>query len=210
MEPQKAPNTDNITISIIHWWHFHAKIFFNVLLKILLSLFSWQTILSNSKTHCHKYRAEHYLILIWNYYHYLWLLCVGNPIKMNRNTFNIPHEYQYEYESKMFNVHCSLFIHECVVFLVWLLFILSMLFTLHSSGNAWIQFDPFHIHILTPLKMITHHNHHNNFSPMTTICTYSTLPTPSPMLFSHNECFYDENWCTCIIYDEFWIGKNTI
>lgn len=109
------------------------------------------------------------------------------------------------------NVQCSYM--SVWFFLVWLLFILyfaiRMLFTLHSSGNAWIQFDSIHIHILTSLKMITHHNHHNNFPPMTTIYTYSTLPTPSLMLFLHNDCFHDENWCTCIIYDEFWIGKKT-
>lgn len=145
---------------------------------IIIISFGWQTILSSSETLCHKQRAEHYLILIWNYYHYLWLLCVGNPIKMNRNTFitrmNI---------NMNMNWKCSMFIHECVWLfrLVALHFNMPILFTLHLSRNAWIQFDPIHIHISTPLKMITHHNHHNNFSPMT-IYTYSTLPTPSPML----------------------------
>lgn len=103
---QKAPNRDDITIPIMHWWHFHAKIFFNVSLKILL-LFGWQTILSNSKIHCHKHRAEHYLILIWNYYHYLWLWCVGNPIKMNCNTFITRMNINMNMNRKcsMFNVH---------------------------------------------------------------------------------------------------------
>lgn len=33
-------------------------------------------------THTHSHTHQHYPILIWNYNHYLWLLCVGNPIKM--------------------------------------------------------------------------------------------------------------------------------